>query len=147
MICCFLEGLEPDFQGRYLSDIWAFSDDEIEITHDFIQWLFPLDEPSNAVWDAPILIDREIEEVRRSVKARENLIRSQGWFLRFLSNNDSWVTPRNHNQRRVSRMVKSLKLLHSDAAAVNCLEAVIDLASQRNFSDACVINYWEGLLN
>ena len=54
----FLKNEEKDFQGRYLSDIWSFSDDEIEDNHDFIQILFPLDKPSEAVDNNIYLSDR-----------------------------------------------------------------------------------------
>ena len=33
----FLKNEEKDFKGRFLSDIWDFTDDEIEDNHDFIQ--------------------------------------------------------------------------------------------------------------
>ena len=45
----FLKNEEKDFQGRFLSDVWSFTDDEIEYNHDFIQLIFPLDKPSEAV--------------------------------------------------------------------------------------------------
>ena len=45
----FLKNEEKDIHGRFLSDIWNFSDDDIEDNHDFIQILFPLDKPSEAV--------------------------------------------------------------------------------------------------
>ena len=37
----FLLAKEPDFKGRAIQDIWNFSDEQIEHTHDFIQLLFP----------------------------------------------------------------------------------------------------------
>ena len=45
----FLTNKEPDFNNRFLQDIWEYSDIEIEHTHDFIQILFPLNEESNSV--------------------------------------------------------------------------------------------------
>lgn len=45
----FLKNEEKDFLGRFLSDIWSFTDDEIEDNHDFIQLIFPLVNPSEAV--------------------------------------------------------------------------------------------------
>jgi hypothetical protein len=41
----FLKGLEPNINGHLLKDIWKFSDREINAEHNFIQVLFPLDEP------------------------------------------------------------------------------------------------------
>ena len=46
----FLLQEEADFKGRLLSDIWNFTDDEIELHHNFIQLIFPLDKPSRAVF-------------------------------------------------------------------------------------------------
>ena len=39
----FLKDQEPDFNVRFLSDIWNFRDIDIERNHDFIQILFPLE--------------------------------------------------------------------------------------------------------
>ena len=43
----FLKGLVPNAKGHLIKDIWEFNDREINANHDFIQTLFPLDEPSN----------------------------------------------------------------------------------------------------
>ena len=45
----FLTHKGKDFKGRNLKDIWSFSDIEIETNHDFIQIVFPLNKPSQAV--------------------------------------------------------------------------------------------------
>ena len=36
----FLKNEEKDFQGRFLSDVWSFTDDEIEYNHDTINLSF-----------------------------------------------------------------------------------------------------------
>src|SRR5687767_9226697 len=36
----FYRGAGTDNWGRSLAEIWAFSDDELEGIHDFIQWMF-----------------------------------------------------------------------------------------------------------
>ena len=35
----------PDHRGRFLREIQNWSDEDLERTHDYIQWLFPLAEP------------------------------------------------------------------------------------------------------
>ena len=52
----FLSDKSPDFKGRYLTDIWNYNDDEIEYNHDFIQLIFPLDKPSQAVFNNIYLV-------------------------------------------------------------------------------------------
>ena len=49
----FLEGKTPDHRGRMLAMIIKQTDHQAETTHDYIQWLFPLDEPSRSVMGAP----------------------------------------------------------------------------------------------
>ena len=56
----FLTNNEPDFKNRFLKDIWNFSDEDIEHTHDFIQLLFPLNEESNAVSNGIYLDSSEV---------------------------------------------------------------------------------------
>ena len=62
----FLEGKTPDQRGRMLSMLWNQTDDEAETIHDYIQWMFPLDEPSQAVNGAPVLNDLDIDEIREA---------------------------------------------------------------------------------
>ena len=45
----FLTHRGKDFRDRTLQDIWSYSDTEIERRHDFIQVIFPLNKPSQAV--------------------------------------------------------------------------------------------------
>ena len=42
----FYRGLKADTEGRSLKEILAWDEDDLEAVHDFIQWLFPLPEPS-----------------------------------------------------------------------------------------------------
>ena len=51
----FYKGERPNQEGLYLNDIMKFDSDELESNHSYIQWLFPLIEPSLAIPDSPIL--------------------------------------------------------------------------------------------
>tara|TARA_B100001971_G_scaffold191429_1_gene194926 strand:+ start:722 stop:1015 length:294 start_codon:yes stop_codon:yes gene_type:complete len=77
----FLKGNETDVYKRYLKDIWIMSDDQIENTHNFIQWVFPLNEKSNAVLKSPILTNEEIIIIKKSEIAQKNIKKSAEWFL------------------------------------------------------------------
>src|ERR1039457_112939 len=50
-----------DSENRSLRHILNMTDNELEGTHDCIQWLFPLREQSNFNADAPVLSDQDIE--------------------------------------------------------------------------------------
>lgn len=127
----FLNGTGPDHQGRYLRDIWDFDDKAIEQTHDFIQWMFPLTEKSMSVPGVPTLSTADIEAIRASEVARANLEKSAQWYLGFLQRNDHWIRSYDHNHLRITRAIKSLRLLVSQEAAVNFSFSVFDIAGDR----------------
>ncbi len=122
----FLEGAIPDARGRTLSMIMAFDDQAIESTHDFIQWIFPLDEPSRSHLGAPVLDLFEIEEIKSSDVALENLMQSADWYFGFLQRHDHWIRQYDHNHLRISRVIKSLRLLVSDEVADRYKAAILD---------------------
>ncbi len=126
----FLQDVGPDHQGRYLSDIWQFSDQQIEGTHDFIQWVFPLAEPSGAFPDAPVLESAEIDLIHKSSPATMNLERSAQWFLDYLARSKGWLRAHDHNHLRITRMIKSERLLLGELAAESTRERVLQMAKK-----------------
>jgi len=107
----FLEGIEPNINKLYIQDIWDLSDEEIESTHDFIQWLFPTDKPSRYNLKAPVLSEQDMLNIQNSEKAKKNLKYSANWFLNFLDRHSYWVDKQDHNQLRIKRIKKCLRLL------------------------------------
>lgn len=107
----FLEGAEPNINKLYIQDIWDLSDEEIENTHDFIQWLFPTDKPSRYNLAAPVLSEQDILNIQNSEKAKKNLKYSANWFLNFLDRHSYWIDKHDHNQLRIKRIKKCLRLL------------------------------------
>ena len=107
----FLENKSTDAYGRYLSDIWAFNDQQIERTHNFIQWLFPLAVPSASVPGAPVLTKDDISAIRGSEVAQDNICQSAEWYSGFLDRNDFWKKSYDHNHLRITRVIRSLRLL------------------------------------
>lgn len=54
-ILSFYQGKSPDSEGRMLENIWSWDYQELEYTHDYIHWLFPLKESSRFNPNAPLL--------------------------------------------------------------------------------------------
>jgi hypothetical protein len=122
----FYRGDGNDSEGRSLSDLWDLSDDEMEAVHDFIQWMFPLREPSRFNPSAPLLSDADIASFRAEPQLRENLLRSFVAFLAFLglayvegqvvkapdfdTKRAVFAAP-NHNWLRISRVLTSTRIL------------------------------------
>ena len=123
----FLQRKVSDNKGRQLADIWAFSDFQLEHTHNYIQWLFPIDKPSANNRYAPVLTENDIELCRQDMRIQENLIFSFNMMLKFWGierqdcqfilianqpqNHKLWLTRYNYNQLRISRVIRSLGLL------------------------------------
>ena len=105
--------------------------------------MFPLDEPSPALSSAPVLSDFDIDEIKENRLAIENLEKSARWFLGFLERNDHWVTDCDHNHLRITRVIKSLRLLASDEAADEFRDKVIALAGDKlNLVDQEARDFW-----
>ena len=139
----FLEGKTPDHRGRILAMLLQQTDHQAETTHDYIQWLFPLDEPSRSVNGAPVLTELDMDEIRGSSLAQANLARSARWFLGFLERNNHWITKYNHNHLRITRVIKSLRLLASDEAADEFRDKVLALAGDNlNLVDQKARGFW-----
>ena len=117
MILNFLIGNQEDSNNRCIQDIWEMNDREIENTHNFIQWIFPLSERSEAVPNSPIVSEEEIYQIKNSELAQNNIKKSSDWFLGFLERNKYWICYSNHNHLRITRAIKSLRLIHSNKEA------------------------------
>lgn len=121
----------PDNKGRWLFQIMGWGHDRLEKIHDYIQWLFPLQERSEFNPAAPLLSANDIEVFRSNSRINKNLLCSfavmldfygfiltmENGFLEIIKHKDfeekakNWITPRNHNFLRITRILKSLNLL------------------------------------
>ena len=79
----YYRGEAKDSEGRTLQDAWALYND-FETCHDFIQFLFPLPEPSIFNPNAPLLSEDDIKIFKADPEIRENLIHSTELFMKFL---------------------------------------------------------------
>ena len=116
-IVAFLEGERPDDCGRSLFEVLAFDDVRLEATHDFVQWLFPLTEPSAAVPEAPVLSPEDVAAIRASGMAQCALAAATDRMDAFYRGTHDWLMPNDHNHRRITRIIRSLRLLRGDEAA------------------------------
>jgi hypothetical protein len=123
----FYCGTHPDHRGRMLAEILRQDDDWLEITHDYIQWLFPLADLSRASPNAPLLDGATVaafkqdEGLRNHMRAafvrmlafyglsitRDGIKKAANWDARKLE----WFTSNTHNSLRLTRMLKSLHAL------------------------------------
>ncbi|CAF9940725.1 hypothetical protein IMSHALPRED_002141 [Imshaugia aleurites] len=147
----------PDPDGRTLSSILALPDIELEYCHDYIQLLFPLPEPSTFHPSAPIIDKATFLAFRSRPDLQAQLTTSLTRMLHFYgfeisspsppasTNTTSTITilpspafPRasrtwlrrfNHNHLRITRIIRSLRVLGLSAHAAalfSALSAVYD---------------------
>ena len=129
----FQSGAAPDDRGRLLADIHAWDDARLEAVHDYIQWLFPLLEPSPVNPSAPVLNREIVAQFRARPELQANLRASFLRMLRFYGlewcdgsvgrgsnfteRSGEWLWPGNHNHLRITRILKCLGLLGLEAEA------------------------------
>lgn len=122
----FLEGTEKDDKGRTIEDILKLSNFNLESTHDYIQRVFPTDEQS-MYSDAPPLTVKDLEAFTQSITAQENMRKMYQRMLVFWKLDGEnykewgnifpvrlWNLIGNHNHKRITRVLKSLKLFGMD---------------------------------
>jgi hypothetical protein len=128
----FLLGEGRDSAGRTLADVLAFDDRAIERRHDFIQWLFPLTEASSAVPGSPVLTEDDIAQLAASEAARMNMRTAAERMMRFYSRTRHWLVPSDHNHLRISRIIRSLRLLVGDHDADGFKAQILERVAASN---------------
>jgi hypothetical protein len=134
-----------DSEGRWIYEVWEQSDEWLESTHNFIQWLFPLMEGSLYNPDAPVLTVEDCEVFRGDADLRARMGRSLSRMLLFyglelqdagsgvlvvaLAENfgqrrRNWLSPGNHNYLRLTRILKSLTCCGLRGEAIALLGAL-----------------------
>ena len=140
----FLICEEADFLGRNLQDIWDFSDEEIEQTHDFVQLVFPTNKPSMAVSHGFYLDSETLtEQIKNNPEAKKNIVKSANWFLSFLERNTYWNQKYDHNQLRITRITESLRLLVSNEEADKFYRSVLKLIEEDNKVNLNTLVFWK----
>lgn len=108
----FLSGSCTDHAGRTYQDILDQDDHWLEYTHDWVQWCFPLFEKSQSVKSAPTLeSSNEVEVIRSCSSCQENMRLGLIRYAEFLRDNDQWLRYHDHNHLRITRVIKSARML------------------------------------
>lgn len=137
-----------DSQQRTIDFIISQSNEWFEKTHDYIQWLFPLNETSMFNLSAPILTPEDVEEIKNSSVGIDNLIRATFRFVEFLnlySDHPKWLSINNHNYLRITRMLKCLNIFDLDYLAIiiyNRLHNIFIANQYNNKISMESLNYW-----
>ena len=142
----FLSGSGTDHAHRSYQDVLDQDDQWLEYTHDWIQWCFPLFEPSQAVMNAPVLeSSNEVEVIRTCSSCQENMRLGLIRYAEFLRDNDNWLRYHDHNHLRITRVIKSVRMLMSEEQAREFYSYVINNVENRTGDKLSSVSsrYWK----
>ena len=155
----FYSGIDTDHAGRKIEDIWNFTDEQLEHGHDYIQWLFPLEQSSMFLKVAPIATNEDfkafferpelVTAVRRSIALMRDFygLDSRVGVMYDCFVPPVWFTPNNHNFKRLTRMFtfmskvghyRHAKMMHE--GLINLTRHMPDVVSPRT------LDFWEAAL-
>ncbi len=134
-----------DTQGRTLNQILAWDDHSLEFHHDYIQTLFPLPESSPINPYAPTIdkptFDAFHSDPNLQHRLKDSLTRMLTFYgfskledgagsiiivrgVNFETASRKWVTRFDHNHLRITRIIRSLRVLGLEAEARGFFEAL-----------------------
>lgn len=87
------------------------SDEHLESSHDYIQWMFPLPEPSRAVPWSPVLTGSDIDTFRTDPVILDRVRVSLARMMLFYARTVGWKRPGDHNHLRITRIIRSLTVV------------------------------------
>lgn len=153
-------GTGTDNTGRMLQDIWAFNAHDLEYVHDYIQWLFPLQEASRFNPDAPLLTAEDIQAFKSDKMLQQNMQHSFELLLgfygfektadgiikaeNFANCADNWITPNNHNFLRITRILKCMTLVGLETESQEFFKSLTQVFNDyANIIGRRTLMFWE----
>jgi hypothetical protein len=153
-----------DHRQRTLRQALAWDDEMLESTHDYVQWWFPLEQPSAFNANAPVASRAEFEELQNDERVRAGVELAMHRVLRFYGlrlvasgvivksdewdrRSQNWALKQNHNDLRITRILKSLCLLGFRGHAEALLAVLEEVAKEeRDSSDQVPLRFWREAL-
>ena len=158
MLYRFLNGSGTDKYGRTHAQILSMSNYKLETTHNYIQWLFPIDEPSKYA-DSVVLTEEMIAAFKEDKAIMDNLHRSFDRMMQFygFGRNErgklvpiaprwkmriAWLNMRNHNFLRLTRILRCLHLFGLSELEADLYAVLESLAHKYWFLSKSYV-YWK----
>lgn len=156
----FYRGKPTKHEGLTYESAINFTDDKLEVHHSYIQWLFPLEVPSNFNPFAPLLTNEQKELFKSDNDLKNKLIVAFERMLKFYSfkfDSDriipvKRITPEtvhwfhfgDHNYLRISRILRCLNLCGETVRASLFLEALTKLYLEfPGYISSNNMKYWQ----
>jgi len=162
-IVLFTLGEAPDHRGRLISKIWGMSNEALESTHDYIQWLFPIPEGSSFNDFAPLLTAEAANWFHRNPELQAQQKKSLDRMVEFfglkatgsgfdaashLNERDHlWLRQFDHNHRRISRIIRSFHLCHQPELAGSFRDAMVQIGQRQGDVSDATVGFWTTALS
>lgn len=157
----FMLEQRTDIKGRMLSDIWKYDKWQQEYIHDYIQWLFPVDKRERYEKNKPIVTEQDQNIFDSSDRLKTNMLISLDFMLDFwgIARNGKhfnikgkldkktnyWIKINDHNQMRISRVIRSLALCGQKELAKEFQSFVIKTGKEYKINEK-TISIWENII-
>lgn len=154
----FMLGEVPDHKDRYISDLWQLDHFWLEHTHDYVQWLFPIDTTHKRNSFAPCLSSDDMKAFASSPQLRQQQLQSYRVMLDFFGLEEHegqviaqpnlnmrqhiWLKRGGHNHLRISRIIQSLALCSNNEPAKAFQHAVIHIGQTAGQISEESLSYW-----
>jgi hypothetical protein len=139
-----------DQLGFTYSDCMSYNLEESESCHGYIQWLFPNREPSAYNANAPYPSEETLAAFVEYPILRQRMVDAAGIFIMRFAHNNDWITPRNHNLLRITRIIKCLRLFGMPDLAQGFYVSIMDAINRRTGKDIVgpvTLQFWQDALN
>ncbi len=162
-VVAFYKGTEPDTEGRTLEEILAWDDGKLEAEHNYLPWLFPVVKESAFNIYEPLLSKADIRAFSDDETLRERLARAADRMLRFYgltrdqdkvskgetwnARRGEWLSPRNHNYNRITRILTCLSVAGLGDLAKGLLTCLSELHEEfPELISVQTINQWRSAI-
>jgi len=161
----FYSGTKVDSFSYSLEEILNFNYTELEKIHNYIQLMFPTDDTQNIEKEKPYVAEEEINKFKENSakgnQLRNNLFNSYIKIMDFygfdvLKNKklrksenynvrkNNWISTKNHNYLRLTRIISCLKLLGLEEYAKELFEALkIVYDENKIVIGQTTLNFWQ----
>jgi len=102
----YLNGL-PCPTGTFHA-VLALNDEQLESGHTWVQYLFPLPEPSKMQPSSPVATQDDFNFIAVSPLLKMRVVAALGRYIAFLDRTTQWRQVKDHNHLRITRVIRCL---------------------------------------
>ena len=94
--------------GRTFHQVLDLSDGDLEGNCDWVQWVFPLPEPSKMQPQSPVATQDDFNAIAEDPVLKMRVLAALGRCIQFLDRTTQWRQAQDHNHLRITRVIRCL---------------------------------------